>query len=147
MTTALYRKNGGEVIKISTKDQSFADANSTYWGVLADPALPDGTEIRDPDEVGRVLGYAKIADGTTIRNAIQAELDNFPIAETNDENSQDADAAIDIFQTHPRFRKMMVAFADIIKNEINILRAEHGLPDRTLGQLKTAIINRVSKDD
>ena len=147
MTTALYRKNGGEVIKISIKDQSFADANSTYWGVLTDPAMPDGTEIRDPNEADRVLGYAKIVDGTTVRNAVQAELDNFPVAELADENNQDADGAADLFQTHPRFRKMMIAFADIIKDEINILRAEHGLPDRTLAQLKTAISNRINKDN
>lgn len=33
------------------------------------------------------------------------------------------------------------AFAIIVKDEINILRAQHGLPPRTLGQLRTAIRN------
>ena len=35
------------------------------------------------------------------------------------------------------------AFADILKDEINILRAQHGLAPRTLTQLKNAIKNRV----
>ena len=36
------------------------------------------------------------------------------------------------------------AFADIIRDEINTLRALHSLPDRTLPQLRTAITNRVN---
>lgn len=35
------------------------------------------------------------------------------------------------------------AFAQVMMDEINILRAEHSLPDRTLAQLKTAIRNKV----
>ena len=147
-TTVLYRINGGEVIKISQKGQTFENRNSTYWGVVTDPTLADGTDIYDPDLNNRVLGYAKIFEGSnTVRNATQAEIDNFPIAENDDENQQDADAAIELFQSHPRFRKMMIAFSDIIIGEINILRNEHGLDNRTLLQLKTAIINRVDKSD
>lgn len=42
---------------------------------------------------------------------------------------------------------LLRAFADIIKDEINILRGQHGLPDRTLSQLKTAIKNKVDSGD
>jgi hypothetical protein len=35
------------------------------------------------------------------------------------------------------------AFADVVREEINILRALHSLQDRTLAQLKTAIENRI----
>ena len=38
---------------------------------------------------------------------------------------------------------LMRAFADIIKDEINILRALHSLPDRTLTQLRSAMDSRV----
>lgn len=38
---------------------------------------------------------------------------------------------------------LLRALADIIKDEINILRALHGLPDRTLSQLRTAIQNKI----
>jgi hypothetical protein len=37
----------------------------------------------------------------------------------------------------------MRAFADILKDEINILRAQHALAGRTLDQLKTAIKGRI----
>ncbi len=150
-TTVLYRINGGEVIKISVKEQLFTDRNVTYWAVLTDPSLPDGTDIRNPaDPINgelRELGFAKMWDGSNVRNAIQGEIDNFPVAEDTDNKLQDKDSAIDLFQNHPRFRKMMVAFADIIKDEINILRAEHGLSARTLTQLKNAIQNRISEND
>ena len=147
-TTVLYRKNGGEVVKISTKGQLFEYRDQAYWGVLSDPSMPDGNECRPPDFGDlRVLGYAKINDSGTVRNATQTEIDGFSMFEDEDENSQDADGAIHLFESHPRFRKMMIAFADIIKDEINILRNQHGLPNRTLAQLKTAIGNRISKDD
>lgn len=145
--TVLYRINGKEVIKISSKGQTFADRNGTYWGVLTDPPLPDGTEFKNDDRELKILGFAKIWDGTNVRNATQAEIDNFVVAESDDDKLQDKDEAINLFKTHPRFRKMMIAFADIIKDEINILRSQHGLPNRTLVQLKTAIENRMSEND
>ena len=46
MTTALYRTNGGEVVKISLTDQTFDQRDTDYWTVAADPAFPDGTELR-----------------------------------------------------------------------------------------------------
>lgn len=148
MTTALYRINGGEVVKISPTDQTFDQRDATYWAVATDPNFPDGTELREGgDGPLRVLGYAKIIDGADCRNATQPEIDNFAAAETADENLMDRDGARDLFENHPRFRKMMIAFADIIKDEINILRAEHSLADRTLAQLKTAMLNRMSEND
>jgi hypothetical protein len=42
---------------------------------------------------------------------------------------------------------LMRAFADVVKEEINILRALHSLPDRTLAQLRTAIANKVNSGD
>jgi len=150
MTTVLYRLNGGEVMKISPTNQTFADRDSTYWGVSADPAFPDGQDIRDPGPPRgpfRELGFAKIIDGATCRNATAPEITAFTAAQAADENLMDRDGARDLFQTHPRFRKMMLAFADIIRDEINILRATQALPDRTLAQLKTAMLNRMSEDD
>jgi len=170
-TTVLYRISGGEVIKVSTNGQAFADRNTTYWGVLTDPTFTDGTEIRDGNNNLRVLGFAKIWDSSTVRNATAGEITTFGTSETDDDKLQDRDAAIDLFNTHPRFRKMMTAYADIDKDEINALRgwlesfkAEVALatslanlktriatlpsmPDRTLAQLKTAIQNRMSEND
>ena len=169
--TALYRKNGGEVVKISQKGQTFADRNQVYWGVLTDPPMPDGNQVRPENGELRVFGFAKINDSGTVRNATQLEIYNFPAYEDNDENQQDADGGIELFEQHPRFRKIMIAFADIIKDEFNMLRRWQmdfktavaaasnlsslkasvaslpDLPDRNLVQLRTAIRNRISKDD
>ena len=38
---------------------------------------------------------------------------------------------------------LMRAFADIIREELNVLRALHSLPDRTLAQLRNAMGNKV----
>jgi hypothetical protein len=72
---------------------------------------------------------------------------------------------------HPQFRKLMTAFADVIKDELNVLREREvqfqndvaaaanlgqlkiavasysALNPRTLVQLKTALLNRINKDD
>lgn len=173
MTTALYRISSGEVIKISLSDQQWADRDTTYWGILTTAAYPDGTMTRPLEGDLRVLGFAKFADvgGNTVRNALQAEIDTYAPAQADDEDQQDADGAETLFLTHPRNRKLMTAFADILKDEFNAVRGwitdlktevaastnladfqsrVAGLPDladRTLAQLKTAIQNRIDKDD
>ncbi len=40
-------------------------------------------------------------------------------------------------------KRVLKAFAEVVMDEINILRAEHGLPARTLFQLVTAIKNKI----
>lgn len=173
MTTALYRISSGEVIKISLLDQQWDDRDAAFWGILTTAAYPDGTQTRDVDGDLRELGFAKFADvgGNTVRNATQPEIDTYAPAQDDDENQQDALGAGGLFLVHPRNRKLMTAFADIIKDEMNILRgwitqfrtdvaaannltdlkasvaAQPALPDRTLAQLKTAITARIDKDD
>jgi hypothetical protein len=150
-TTALIRRSSGEVIKISLKGQSFADADPNYWEVQTDPPLPDGNKVRDDSgiELGplRELGFAKIWDGADVRNATQGEIDGFVGSQDNDEKNEDADRARELLNVHPQFRKVLIAFADIIRSEINVLRQQHGLPERTLSQLKTAMLNRIDRDD
>lgn len=173
-TTVLYRINGGEVCAVSFRGFNWPERDTSIWNVAIDPAFPDGQDIRDenlenpPD---RQLGFAKIFVAGTVRNADAAELVSFAAAEAEDENIADRDSASDLFDLHPRFRKLFTAYSDIIKNEINILRGWHmdfkaviassnnladvkagvaglpDLPDRNLSQLKTAIKNRMSKDD
>jgi len=154
MATALYRLSSNEVLKVSTQDQSFSDADVLFFGVAISPATPDGTLTREnlPDgTLGplRQLGFAKhyVSGTNTVRNATQLEIDTYAAAELDDDNQQDAIRAKDLLDTHPQFRKILVAMADILKDEINILRALHALPDRTLAQFKTAMSNRVSKND
>jgi len=174
MTTALYRINGGEVLKISTTDQTFAERDTDYWAVLTDPTLPDGTEVREGNTGPlRVLGYSKFADvgGNEVRNATQPEIDTFAPAETEDENLMDQGGARGIFAQHPRWRKLLTAIVDVNILEFNIQRdwnmqmqqaiadAQNlsqlktlvaALPDlqpRTLSAFKAAVIARISEDD
>jgi len=146
-TTALYRISSNEVYKISEENDIFAFDVSDQLAVATSVSTPDGDATWDTSGNLRVLGYSKILDGTTVRNATQEEIDTFAAFEAEDRNIKEADQATAYFQNDPRIRRIMIAFADILVSEINILRAEHGLSDRTLQQLKTAIINRISKDD
>lgn len=160
MTTAIYRKNSGEVIKISLKDQLFTEADPQFWGILTDSGsninLPDGNKVRDDsgDFLGplRVAGFAKIAisESNTIQNATQDEIDGFPNFQTDDENQQSANVAADLGDTHPQFRKVfksilkgIVRENNIQANKYNELRAEI-LAAANFNDLKTRIQNNTS---
>lgn len=56
----------------------------------------------------------------------------------------DAAIALDGFDSGPLALR---ALAEIIKDELNVLRALHALPDRTLAQLRTSITNKVNSGD
>lgn len=147
--TALYRISSNEVVKISVKGQTFSDRNTNVWGVLTDPVLPDGNQVRDIslDPIGplRVLGLAKIAvPGTnTVRNSTQAEIDSFDASQVDDDNQEDADRAKDLLRNHPQFRK----FAQLMFKAINRTRQDAGLTPWTKPQIVAFINAQVSKDD
>lgn len=88
------------------------------------------------------LKYLKVVGGV-VTEMSQAEKDAIDTAEANAAEASVRDGAkqgLAGFNSNPL---LLRALADIIKDEINILRAEHSLPDRTLEQLKTAIENRI----
>lgn len=43
-------------------------------------------------------------------------------------------------------KRVLRAFAEVVVDEINILRAQHSLADRTLSQLVTAIKNKIDEN-
>jgi hypothetical protein len=156
--TALYRKSSGEVVKISLQGQLFADRNTTYWGVITDPVLPDGHAVRATNPDGtmgplRVFGYAKHypLTGTTISNATQGQIDTYAAKEADDEQQQDADQVVILFETHPRWRKAFKALVKRIvgvtndeKTQINAIR--QALLDATsLADLKNLITAKLNK--
>lgn len=153
MATALFRKSSGEVVKISLSDQAFLDADPTFWGVLTDPAFPDGTDVRDmdTDPAGplRVLGFSKraVPGPPTVRNATAPEIAMFAPAQTDDENQMDADRADSLLANDPQTRKLFTALMDVARTEVNTLRAEHGFAPRTLDDWRNAIRARISKND
>lgn len=152
MATVLYRRSSGEVIKISLINQPFAAVDQTYYGVLTDPPMPDGTDAREKLGDGtlgplRQVGFSKIWDGSEVRNSTAGEIAGFAGPEIDDINTADAAGALEVLSTHPHFRRAFTAFAKVVMSELNILRAQHGLNPRTLAQLKTAMANAVDKDD
>ena len=141
-TTALYRIRSGEVVKISLKGQPFSDRNPTYWGVITDPILPDGSAVRETLSDGtlgplRMLGYAKHypGTGTTISNATQAQIDGYGAAETLDENAQDADRVEGLFTLHPQWRK---AFKALLKRIIQVTNAQATQHNAVRAQIASA---------
>ena len=53
------------------------------------------------------------------------------------------DVALDVERDKLDNEKILKAFAELLVDEFNILRALHALPDRTFAQLRTAIRNKV----
>lgn len=145
-TTVIYRISSGEVAEIWA-DNQINRMDPDIYGIVTDPPLPDGIEFLGPNYEHRVVGYTKIKDGDIVRNATQEEIDGFSVFVVDDTNQKEANKAIDYLNNDPRFRRILIALSAIIVDEINLLRAEHGLPERTLQQLRTAIENRISKDD
>jgi hypothetical protein len=92
------------------------------------------------------LRYWKHDTGSVVEFT-QAEKDAQDAAEAA---AEVASVRLEAKEQHNDFQPLALylrAFADIIKDEINILRALHSLPDRTLAQLKAAINARVDSGD
>ena len=170
----VYRISSGEVVRI-TEGETYDEENRVGFSLAVDPSFIDGQEWLDPNYEYKVLGYAKIHDNGTVRNATQEEIDGFSIAVLDDSNQIEADKAIAYFQNNPQFRRIMTAYTDIlIESELNKYRkwfrdfeeqmslatslanlqtrmaalcAANPMPDRELSQMRTQIINRISKDD
>jgi hypothetical protein len=125
---ALYRINGGEVIKLRDTVQTFQPLVDTgLWAVLTDPTTPDGLDVRDEsgDESGplKELGFAKIAEplvgpNGNVRNATAGEITAFIAAETVDGNDLDAAQASQMADIDPVLRKIFKALLKQLIAEI-----------------------------
>lgn len=112
--TVLYRIRTGEVLKISSQGQTFADRAAAVFGVLADPTFLDGTDTRRT-LAGGVLGPAREAGWSkivvvatnTVRNATQVEIDGFAAGEQADTDAQDAARVAVVIQSHPHWRRAL----------------------------------------
>jgi len=166
----IYRISSGEVDVISvTPIVSTIPGepyDMEYKAKLTDPPFTDGTDLQK-----RVLGYAKINDNGTIRNATQNEIDTFAILQQDDRNKRDAAKAIGFMDTDPQFRRILIALIKGIIREDNQNRlwirdfkaavaASTSLADfqsrvaaldtptdREFQDAKDYIIGQVSKDD
>jgi hypothetical protein len=119
MATVLYRKRGGEVLKISRSNFGFPDADPDYYAVLHNPQFTNGMDIKEQRANGtegpaREFGFAKIALPATnkVRNATQSEITTFSDEETLDTDSQHAQAAERLLRDHPVFKKAWEAILE-----------------------------------
>ncbi len=78
---------------------------------------------------------------------ISGVFSEMTLAEKNIKNAQIAAANIIRDKSIAKWRisneRVLRAFAEVVMDEINILRSEHNLIDRTLSQLVTAIKNKI----
>lgn len=149
-TTVRYRKSTSEVIKINPAGQVF-DVDE-YWGMLTDPALPDGNQCIDENGDLRVLGVAKFAVvGTnTVRNATAGEITTFIDGEEDDLAAQAATEALRLCETDARFRKVVKAIIKRVIAENNLQAAQWNAfraqvaAATTLADLKTRVANNTT---
>lgn len=98
-------------------------------------------------DVFRALTKFHIVENDAVREMMQPEKDALLAAEAAQADTSMRTSAKAPYTQLSSIGLTIRAFADIIKDEINILRAEHGLAPRTLAQLKTAIQNRIDSGD
>ena len=170
-TTFLCRISSGEVTEKSDTNSGFDLFDSTYWEVLIDPSLPDGSVIKDPNGQRRVLGYAKINDNGVVRNATQNEIDGFKDFVIDDRNERYAQQALQRLATDSKFRMVMAAIIkgiikednlnrqfdrdllDAIANSTSLLDFQRRAAaldrpvDREFQDAKDYVVSQVSKDD
>lgn len=94
--------------------------------------------IINPD-LSQVTGFSSkywSISGDTVSLLSQAERDALDLSELEVSRDQIVDQLDDL-------EDILRAFAQVVVDEINILRQQHTLPDRTLQQLKTAIRNKM----
>jgi hypothetical protein len=167
----LYRENGGQTTSASTDPNAFSDVgpaqndpwdDSYYFNVATDP---------DNQPHGDDLSPAKLYDPVTdtLRNASAAEIANFAVAEAEDENLINRELGKLMINALTQAQSKLVrCLVDVIVDELNIhtgswniFRAEVAAsssmadlksrianntsdrPVRTLGEVKTAILNRI----
>lgn len=132
----IYRVNGGEVVGVARNDPT-GNYNANYQAHVYNPSAPDGEDMNQP----------KIWTGTELRNATAQEISDFATYQAEDENLQQRIDAIEWLKNHSVVRKALKSAFEVVLEELNILRTEHSLPDRTLAQFLTAWENKVNAGD
>ena len=131
----LYRTNGGQVQGESINSDAY-DPLPQFFSTVTDPSTPDGTNLVPP----------KIYDGTQVRSATAAEIMAFAIAEAEDDVLDARDKAKKLL-IHSQTGKVLKAIIELMVQEINTLRSQHGLSPRTRGQVINAINNAIDAGD
>lgn len=124
-----YRTNGGQFARASAA--SIAPRDS-FHSVVESPTL----ELSEGDMAANAT---YMWDGTKFRKGSAGEIAAFATAEAADKVSEAKSVAKTAFVT----KRELVAFVELLIDEINILRSQHSLANRTKTQFVTAFNNKV----
>jgi hypothetical protein len=129
-----YRKNGGEVLGKSVED---VWQDSTYIGVFS-------------TEVDLDLSSSLWCGGSGIRVATQEEINAFPSKKAEDTLAEQISSAKDVVDGGNQHKagvpRMLRGFVSLMLQEINLLRVNAGLPERTAAQLKDALKTKLDEE-
>jgi hypothetical protein len=119
-------------------ERIISSAHTPAWEGRSDALInPDTSHL-----IGVPRRYWKV-QGDELREMTTPEKADVDQASADEADLDVRQVAVDEHTGFDGRALFLRAFADIIKDEINILRAAHGLPDRTLPQLRAAINSRV----
>ncbi len=118
-----------------------ASSNQDVWLAIADLA---GSALDN-------IGYDSLTDLLDVPDVNQVDLDAALVTYNADPAAADAawtqkfaDRETTRKQSEFDDREVLRAFAKLLVNELNILRALHSLPPRTFDQLRTAIRDEIA---
>ena len=118
-----------------------AASNQDVWLAIADIA---GSALEN-------IGHNTLTDLLDVPDVNQVDLDAALVTYNADPAAADAawkqkfaDMRVARKQAEFDDREVLRAFAKLLVQELNILRALHGLPPRTFAQLRTAIRNEIA---
>lgn len=116
--------------------------------VSTDKWLGTPNMLINPDESGLTGHYTTWKyNGSILVNMSGAELTAIANANATAQDTSLRTGAKDGFDGQTITGLQYRALAEVILDELNTLRALHSLPDRTLGQAKTAIQNKIDNGD
>ncbi len=130
MAFYLYRINGGEALGMSTSSYG---SLPTYFAEVNNPTEQDGAG----------LSPKKIYTGGVLRNATAGEITAFAAAKVADDKAASQLAAKSLLDDGVFSSPVVRGLAELILDEINILRANDGLAARTKTQLINAIKSKI----
>ncbi len=130
----LYRKNGGEVLGVSTED---VWTDSTYIGVFSTGAvLP--------------LDPPLWCDGAEVREATAPEIADFAANEAEDTVAEKQALAKDVVDGTAAYKqeisRVLRALVELILEEINALRSNASLPTYSKAQLVAALKSKIDEE-
>lgn len=133
----MYRKNGGQVVGTTMRDDGFGEVDEDFFATVDDPEIPDGDDLSVP----------KIFDSGRVRDATPAEVSQFTASRSSDQVLVDKKAAKKFIQENTVSKKYLMAIVDAFLDEINSIRNRNNLRPRNRRQLINAILQKIDTEN